>query len=81
MTARPGDGEYFINWLHLDDIVSAIDFVFLQAVQKVYNLVDVPWITRNLERASVRTSRSAASNFLGCLSLQPTTLQCLCIQS
>lgn len=48
-TTRPGDGEYFTNWIHLDDIVSAIDFVLLHRLQGIYNLVDdVPWITRNL---------------------------------
>ncbi|HEY9872909.1 MAG TPA: SDR family oxidoreductase [Candidatus Obscuribacterales bacterium] len=48
-TTRPGDGEYFTNWVHLEDIVSVVDFVILNGLQGIYNLVnDVPVITREL---------------------------------
>jgi nucleoside-diphosphate-sugar epimerase len=48
-TTRPGDGEYFTNWVHLDDIVSVVDFVLFNRLQGIYNLVnDVPTITREL---------------------------------
>lgn len=48
-TTRPGDGEYFTNWIHLDDIAAAIDFVLLHRLQGIYNLVDdVSWVTRHL---------------------------------
>jgi nucleoside-diphosphate-sugar epimerase len=62
-TTRPGDGEYFTNWVHLDDIVSVIDFVRLQGLQGIYNLVDdVPWITRQLvERVCERHGFSPVS--------------------
>ncbi len=39
-TIRPGDGEEPINWIHLDDIVGAIDFARSQHLQGIYNLVD-----------------------------------------
>ncbi len=48
-TTFAGDGEYFTNWVHLDDIVSAIAFILLSRLEGIYNLVDdVPWITRHL---------------------------------
>ncbi|MEA5580787.1 SDR family oxidoreductase [Nodularia harveyana UHCC-0300] len=39
-TTRPGTGEDIANWIHLDDIVSAIEFVRLNHLQGIYNLVD-----------------------------------------
>ena len=36
----PGTGENFINWIHLDDVVSAVDFVRQKQCQGIYNLVD-----------------------------------------
>lgn len=39
-TTRPGDGEDITNWIHLDDIVAAIDFARQQKLQGIYNLVD-----------------------------------------
>lgn len=36
----PGTGDSFINWVHLDDIVSAVDFVRENQCQGIYNLVD-----------------------------------------
>ncbi len=48
-TNRPGKGEYFTHWIHLEDIVSAIDFALLNQLQGIYNLVnDVPMMARDL---------------------------------
>lgn len=38
-TTRPGNGENFTNWIHLDDIVGAVDFALLKKLQGIYNLV------------------------------------------
>ncbi|MEB3217726.1 MAG: SDR family oxidoreductase [Nostocales cyanobacterium 94392] len=37
---RPGNGEDSTNWIHLDDIVGAIEFVRQNQLQGIYNLVD-----------------------------------------
>ncbi|MGB3755105.1 MAG: SDR family oxidoreductase [Rivularia sp. (in: cyanobacteria)] len=37
---RPGSGEDTTNWIHLDDIVGAIEFARQQQLQGIYNLVD-----------------------------------------
>ena len=37
---RPGTGEDTTNWVHLDDIVGAIDFARQEQLQGIYNLVD-----------------------------------------
>ncbi|MEB3180374.1 MAG: SDR family oxidoreductase [Nostocaceae cyanobacterium] len=48
-TTRPGDGNNFTNWVHLDDIVSTVEFALNQQLQGIYNLVnDVPLTTREL---------------------------------
>ena len=39
-TTRPGKGEDATNWIHLDDIVAAIEFARRQRLQGIYNLVD-----------------------------------------
>ncbi|QSJ20332.1 SDR family oxidoreductase [Nostoc sp. UHCC 0702] len=39
-TTRPGDGKDITNWIHLDDIVGAIEFVRQHHLQGIYNLVD-----------------------------------------
>lgn len=45
----PGTGENFMNWIHLDDIVSAVDFVLINQGQGIYNLVnDVTMMIRDL---------------------------------
>ena len=36
----PGKGDRVINWIHRDDIVSAIEFARLNQLQGIYNLVD-----------------------------------------
>jgi nucleoside-diphosphate-sugar epimerase len=36
----PGKGDRFINWIHRDDIIGAIEFARLNELQGVYNLVD-----------------------------------------
>jgi nucleoside-diphosphate-sugar epimerase len=44
-TARPGNGEHFTNWIHLDDIVAAITFALNHQLQGIYNLVNDTPIT------------------------------------
>ena len=42
-TTRPGNGEDYTNWIHLDDIVGALEFVRLKQLQGIYNLTnDMP---------------------------------------
>ncbi len=48
-TTRPGTGEYWSNWVHLEDIVEAIAWVCRQRCQGIYNVVnDVPLPMREL---------------------------------
>lgn len=48
-STRPGTGEDFSNWIHLDDIVAAVDFAVTQQLQGIYNLViDDPQPSSNL---------------------------------
>ncbi|MFE1747562.1 SDR family oxidoreductase [Coleofasciculus sp. H7-2] len=44
-TTRPGNGEDTTNWIHLDDIVAAIEFVRKHQLQGIYNLVDDAHLT------------------------------------
>ena len=37
---RPGNGEDTTNWIHLDDIVGAIEFARSSQLEGIYNLVD-----------------------------------------
>lgn len=37
---RPGNGENPTNWIHLDDIVGAIEFARSSQLEGIYNLVD-----------------------------------------
>jgi nucleoside-diphosphate-sugar epimerase len=39
-TTRPGNGEEPANWIHVDDIVAAVEFVRRHRLQGIYNLVD-----------------------------------------
>lgn len=48
-TTRPGDGSDISNWVHLDDIVGAIDFARVRRLTGIYNLVqNNPQTTREL---------------------------------
>lgn len=48
-TTRPGTGEDAANWIHLNDIVGAIDFAQQHSLNGIYNLVGtVPVTTREL---------------------------------
>lgn len=48
-TTRSGKGEDAANWVHLDDIVGAIDFARARSLTGIYNLVgSVPITTREL---------------------------------
>jgi len=44
-TTRPGNGDEPTNWIHLDDIVAAIEFARLHRLQGIYNLVDDAHLT------------------------------------
>ena len=44
-TTRPGDGSDATNWIHLDDIVAAIEFARTRRLQGIYNLVDDAHLT------------------------------------
>ncbi|WP_353932169.1 NAD-dependent epimerase/dehydratase family protein [Okeanomitos corallinicola TIOX110] len=44
-TTRPGKGEDTTNWVHLDDIVGAIEFARYHRLQGIYNLVDDSHLT------------------------------------
>ncbi|MGL5082523.1 MAG: SDR family oxidoreductase [Microcoleaceae cyanobacterium] len=44
-TTRPGDGAEPTNWIHLDDIVGAIEFVRRYQLSGIYNLVDQSELT------------------------------------
>ncbi len=35
---RPGSGEYYVNWIHLDDIVNGIEFARAKELTGIYNL-------------------------------------------
>ena len=39
-TTRAGTGDEITNWIHLDDIVGAIEFARLHQLSGIYNLVD-----------------------------------------
>jgi nucleoside-diphosphate-sugar epimerase len=41
----PGTGDRFINWAHRDDIIGAIDFIRLNELEGIYNLVDDSQLT------------------------------------
>ena len=42
---RPGLGDKYTNWVHLDDIVGAIDFAKRQQLQGIYNLASEQTLT------------------------------------
>ncbi|MGL5877462.1 MAG: SDR family oxidoreductase [Xenococcaceae cyanobacterium] len=45
----PGTGENFVNWIHIEDIVGAVDFIRENRCQGIYNLVnDVKLTLREL---------------------------------
>ncbi|UKO95771.1 SDR family oxidoreductase [Nostoc sp. UHCC 0870] len=45
-TTRPGNGSDITNWIHLDDIVGAIELIRQHQLQGIYNLVDDAHLTR-----------------------------------
>jgi nucleoside-diphosphate-sugar epimerase len=45
-TTRPGNGEEISNWIHLDDIISSIEFARQNRLQGIYNLVDDSHFTK-----------------------------------
>jgi len=55
-TTRPGTGESPSNWIHLDDIVGALEFARQHRLQGLYNLVqdEIPTIRALIERVCHR---------------------------
>ncbi|ASC74012.1 putative NAD-dependent epimerase [Halomicronema hongdechloris C2206] len=55
-STRPGTGNSPSNWIHLDDIVGAIDFVRQHQLQGLYNLVqdEIPTIRALIDRVCHR---------------------------
>ncbi|NEP15852.1 MAG: NAD-dependent epimerase/dehydratase family protein [Leptolyngbya sp. SIO4C1] len=53
---RPGRGETASNWVHLDDIVGAIDFARSQSLAGIYNLVqdEIPTVKALIDRVCAR---------------------------
>ena len=41
----PGKGDRYINWIHLDDIIEAIEFARVKELEGIYNLVDDSYMT------------------------------------
>lgn len=41
----PGKGDRIVNWIHLDDIIGAIEFVRANGLEGIYNLVDDSQLT------------------------------------
>jgi nucleoside-diphosphate-sugar epimerase len=41
----PGKGDRFVNWIHRDDIIGAIEFARLNELEGIYNLVDDSQLT------------------------------------
>jgi nucleoside-diphosphate-sugar epimerase len=39
-TTRPGNGEEITNWIHLDDIIGAVELARVQRLSGIYNIVD-----------------------------------------
>jgi len=52
----PGKGERVVNWIHLDDIIGAIEFARFNELEGVYNLVDDSQLTvkEQVERVCLR---------------------------
>lgn len=44
-TTRPGNGSDVTNWVHLDDIVGAIEFARQHRLQGIYNLVNDAYLS------------------------------------
>jgi nucleoside-diphosphate-sugar epimerase len=57
-TTRPGNGEDVTNWIHLDDIVGAIEFVRQHNLQGIYNLVDDAHLTSRELLATLLTKHN-----------------------
>ena len=71
---RPGDGSEPSNWIHLDDIVGAIEFARHYRLQGIYNLVDDAYLlnreviervceTYNLPKVTWDTSQPSNKNY------------------
>ena len=45
-TTRPGKGENYINWIHIDDIVNALEFIRYKELAGIYHLSSDETLTR-----------------------------------
>ncbi|WP_309732411.1 SDR family oxidoreductase [Chamaesiphon sp. OTE_75_metabat_556] len=73
----PGKGDRFINWIHRDDIVGAIEFARLNELNGIYNLVDDSQLTikEQVERVCTHYHLPAVDWDATKLSLQRKSLQ------
>jgi nucleoside-diphosphate-sugar epimerase len=73
----PGKGDRFINWIHRDDIVGAIEFARLNELNGIYNLVDDSQLTikEQVERVCDRYHLPPVHWDAAKLSLQRKSLQ------
>jgi nucleoside-diphosphate-sugar epimerase len=73
----PGKGDRFVNWIHRDDIVSAIEFARSNSLDGIYNLVDDSQMTikEQIERVCDRYNLPPANWDNSKLSLQRKSLQ------
>jgi nucleoside-diphosphate-sugar epimerase len=60
-TTRPGNGEDITNWIHLDDIVGAIEFARNHRLEGIYNLVDDSHLTSKQLLDNVMTNNNLAN--------------------
>ncbi|MTJ51514.1 SDR family oxidoreductase [Anabaena sp. UHCC 0253] len=60
-TTRPGNGEDITNWIHLDDIVGAIEFARNHRLEGIYNLVDDSHLTSKQLLDNVMTKNNLAN--------------------
>ena len=73
----PGKGDRFINWIHRDDIVGAIEFARLNELNGIYNLVDDSQLTikEQVERVCAHYHLPPVDWDAAKLSLQRKSLQ------
>jgi nucleoside-diphosphate-sugar epimerase len=73
----PGKGDRFINWIHRDDIVGAIEFARLNELNGIYNLVDDSQLTikEQVERVCAQYHLPPVHWDAAKLSLQRKSLQ------
>jgi nucleoside-diphosphate-sugar epimerase len=73
----PGKGDRFVNWIHRDDIIGAIEFARSNGLDGIYNLVDDSQMTikEQIERVCNRYNLPLPNWDTSKLSLQRKSLQ------